>query len=186
MFNNISPNFMRNPLGIIALFIVMIYAMAGLVTTSEALSPDERFILVIFLAAFPLIVLVAFYLLVTRHSEKLYAPGDFKDEENYLRAHGKASGDPIVKVKPDDETKRVHDVAISVSTTPEVEIRPVRPTTRRITEWIKQAERNNHPLAIGWLHRQGIQMSPTTFALIEPDEKLMKMIKDLNIPEDGG
>lgn len=77
MLENISPNFVRNPLGIIALFIVMIYAMAGLVTTSDALAPHERLILVIFLAAFPLIVLAVFYTLVTRHSEKLYAPGDF-------------------------------------------------------------------------------------------------------------
>lgn len=153
---------MRNPLGIIALFIVMIYAMAGLVTTSEALSPDERFILVVFLAAFPLIVLVVFYLLVTRHSEKLYAPGDFKDEGNYLRAHGKASINPAI----DAETK------------------PAGAASRRIARWIEQAQ-GNRRLAIGWLRQQGIPLSPTTFALIEPDEKLMKMIDDLNIPEDG-
>ena len=162
MFNNISPNFMRNPLGIIALFIVMIYAMAGLVTTSEALSPDERRILVIFLVAFPLIVLAVFYLLVTRHSEKLYAPGDFKDEDNYLRAQGKA---------------RNESVQFSGGS------HPGRSLNRRLARWIDQSQ-ENHRSAADWLRRQGISSSLTTFVLINPDEILMRMIDDLNIPED--
>jgi hypothetical protein len=168
MLNNISPNFMRNPLGIIALFIVMIYAMAGLVTASASLSTPERLILVIFLAVFPLIVLLVFYLLVTRHSEKLYAPGDFKDEGNYLRAHGKVISDP----------------GMPVNTESAAETKPVHLAGRRIARWIEQGKENRRH-AVRWLSDQGISLSPTTFALIEPDEKLIKMIMDLNIPEDG-
>ena len=40
--------------------------------------------LVWFLIGFPILVFAGFLYLVTRHAEKLYGPGDFKDETNYL------------------------------------------------------------------------------------------------------
>jgi CheY-like chemotaxis protein len=41
--------------------------------------------MVYFLILFPILVLGIFTWLVSRHSGKLFAPGDFKDEENYVR-----------------------------------------------------------------------------------------------------
>ncbi len=75
----------RNPLGILALMIVLVYGIAGLVTGAQSLEPTERLILIIFLVAFPLVVLGALYLLVTRHHDKLYAPTDFANEDNFVR-----------------------------------------------------------------------------------------------------
>lgn len=75
----------RNPLGILALMIVLVYGIAGLVTGAQSLEPTERLILIIFLVAFPLVVLIALYLLVTRHHDKLYAPTDFANEDNFVR-----------------------------------------------------------------------------------------------------
>lgn len=74
----------RNPLGIIALFIVLIYAMAA--TLTWMLDREERQPLIYFLVLFPLPVLGVFGWLVSRHGGKLYAPSDFRSEENYLRA----------------------------------------------------------------------------------------------------
>lgn len=77
----------RNPLGIVALFISLIYGVASLLlgATASSLSPEERTPLIGFVTLFPLVVLGAFYLLVTRHHGKLYAPGDFQNDDSFLR-----------------------------------------------------------------------------------------------------
>jgi hypothetical protein len=76
----------RNPLGIIALFIVLVYGFAALVTTfSGSLSWSERLPLIWFLVLFPVLVLAVFSWLVSRHGGKLYAPSDYRNEENYIR-----------------------------------------------------------------------------------------------------
>jgi CheY-like chemotaxis protein len=84
-FNDTAKSLARNPLGIIALFIVLVYGLAALVTlTGGSFTPFERVPLVYFLVFFPVLVLVIFAWLVSGHSAKLFAPGDFKNEENYV------------------------------------------------------------------------------------------------------
>jgi hypothetical protein len=77
----------RNPLGIIALFISLIYGFASLLLNSSAdkLTEAERWPLILFIVGFPVLVLGVFYKLVTDHHGKLYAPGDFKDDRSFLR-----------------------------------------------------------------------------------------------------
>jgi tetratricopeptide (TPR) repeat protein len=82
-FSQTSVKLARNPLGIIALFIFLVYAIAGIVFSSTAQGP-ERTILVLFLVLFPLFVLFAFFVLVTRYHDKLYAPSDFKDDHYFV------------------------------------------------------------------------------------------------------
>ncbi len=54
-------------------------AFAGSFTSSERLP------LIYFLIIFPVLVLGVFSWLVSKHSGKLFAPSDFKDEENYVK-----------------------------------------------------------------------------------------------------
>lgn len=77
----------KNPLGIVALFISLIYSIANLLlgTTAITLSADERHPLIIFIVLFPVLVLGVFYFLVSRHHGKLYAPSDYKDDKSFLR-----------------------------------------------------------------------------------------------------
>lgn len=76
----------KNPLGIIALFLVLVYGLAALVIVfASSLSSAERMPLVIFLVIFPILVLGVFLWLVIKHSQKLYAPRDFRNEENWVR-----------------------------------------------------------------------------------------------------
>lgn len=85
-FGKVASGLARNPLGIIALFIVLIYAFASLtVGFSGNLSPQERLPIVWFLVLFPLVVLLVFTWLVSRHAGKLYAPKDFSDDDSFLR-----------------------------------------------------------------------------------------------------
>lgn len=77
----------HNPLGIIALFIVLVYGFASLVATfANSFTPADRFLLICFLVAFPFAVLGVFTYLVVNHSGKLFSPTDFKDDKTYLMA----------------------------------------------------------------------------------------------------
>lgn len=82
-----AKDFARNPLGIIALFISLIYGFASLLlgSSAEKLTVAERWPLIIFIVVFPILVLVTFYKLVTHHHGKLYAHSDFKDDKSFLR-----------------------------------------------------------------------------------------------------
>lgn len=85
-FGTIAGGLSRNPLGIIALFIVLVYGLASMVTGfSSSLTQAERAPLIYVLVSFPVLVLVIFAWLVSKHSGKLFAPSDFKDENNYVR-----------------------------------------------------------------------------------------------------
>ena len=85
-FGETAKGLAKNPLGIIALFIVLVYGFASLVTAfAGAFTPAERIPLIYFLIFFPVLVLGVFSWLVAKHSGKLFAPSDFKDEENYVK-----------------------------------------------------------------------------------------------------
>jgi len=76
----------RNPLGIIALFIVLVYAVASVVISlAKAEFYQNPFHpAVLFLAIFPVVVLGVFTYLVARHHRNLYAPQDYKDEVHFF------------------------------------------------------------------------------------------------------
>jgi CheY-like chemotaxis protein len=85
-FGETARSLARNPLGIIALFIVLVYGFASLVTIfAGSFNASERLPLVYFLILFPILVLGVFAWLVSKHSGKLFAPSDFKNEENYVK-----------------------------------------------------------------------------------------------------
>jgi hypothetical protein len=87
-FSNSAQKLARNPLGIIALFLLLVYGIAGLVfsVAAKGLDVSERRPLVWFLVLFPVLVLGAFIWLVARHHTKLYAPSDYRDAEGFFRA----------------------------------------------------------------------------------------------------
>src|SRR5205814_1557120 len=89
----------RNPLGIVALFISLIYGMSALLlgTAINALSLNNQTILVIFIVSFPFVVLSVFGWLVTRHHTKLYGPGDYGTDKSFLDASGTLSPEEIGK-----------------------------------------------------------------------------------------
>ncbi|MBU1143898.1 MAG: hypothetical protein KKH92_09705 [Firmicutes bacterium] len=76
--------FVKNPLGIIALSLVLVEAIASLVIGLSTLSDMQNWILTIFIVVFPVFVMVIFYMLVTKHHTKLYAPSDYVKEENFI------------------------------------------------------------------------------------------------------
>lgn len=84
-FSATATSLSRNPLGIIALFIVLVYGLACLVImTGGSLSLEERLPIIYFLIVFPFVVLGVFTYLVSFKAGQLFAPSDFKKEENYI------------------------------------------------------------------------------------------------------
>lgn len=82
-----SEKLSRNPLGIIALFIVLVYGIAALVfgLQADTLEPSLKAPLIYFLVGFPVLVLLVFTWLVSNHHTKLYSPADFRADESFLR-----------------------------------------------------------------------------------------------------
>lgn len=84
-FGNTAKKLTHNPLGIIALFIVLVYAFASLVVGfGGSLDQSQKTPMVWFLVLFPVLVLLVFAWLVSRHHMKLYAPTDYRDEKLFI------------------------------------------------------------------------------------------------------
>lgn len=77
----------RNPLGVIGLFISLIYGFANwmLGSSVSTLQSSERLIIIWFIVVFPVLILAAFCYLVIKHHGKLYAPKDYKTDESFLQ-----------------------------------------------------------------------------------------------------
>jgi len=84
-FAESAKGFTKSPLGIIALFIVLVYGFATLAVTFGNNLSDHVTPLIYFLVTFPVIVFIGFLWLVSKHHDKIYGPSDFKDEENFLK-----------------------------------------------------------------------------------------------------
>lgn len=85
--SNTKGGLTKNPLGIIGLFISLIYGFACLVLStsiSNLSEPTERLPLIWFIIVFPIVILAAFLFLVVNHHEKLYAPGDFRNDDSFI------------------------------------------------------------------------------------------------------
>lgn len=76
----------KNPLGVIALFISLIYGISALIfgASVSVLSSFNQTVLVLFIVLFPVIVLALFGWLVAFHHKKLYAPLDYRTDESFL------------------------------------------------------------------------------------------------------
>jgi tetratricopeptide (TPR) repeat protein len=75
----------RSPIGIIALFVVFLYAsFTAVLTVGNSIPNEIKIAIGIFMIVFPVLILLVFYLLVTKHPEKLYSPTDFRDEQHFV------------------------------------------------------------------------------------------------------
>ncbi|MBY0475235.1 MAG: hypothetical protein K2Q13_09280 [Nitrosomonas sp.] len=84
-FTESAKGFTKSPLGIIALFIVLVYGFASLAVGLEQGISEHITPLVYFMVFFPVIVFCGFLWLVANHHNKLYGPSDFKNEDNFMK-----------------------------------------------------------------------------------------------------
>lgn len=112
-----TKGFAKNPLGIIALFISLVYGFACIVlsTASSNLEPIERIPLIWFLVLFPIIIMLSFLFLVTKHHRKLYGPSDFKDEKIFLETIDIKTQKRILSESTVIKTKDFHDSSTGIN-----------------------------------------------------------------------
>jgi hypothetical protein len=94
-FEKTAVKLSQGPLGIIALFIVLIHAFASLVLgLATDIGEVNQSVLVWFLVLFPAVVFFVFAWLVRSHHANLYPPQAFQKEEHFVSlAFGRASFD---------------------------------------------------------------------------------------------
>jgi len=119
-FINNTKGLTKNPLGIIALFISLIYGFASLVlgVSVKNMESNERLILIWFLVIFPVIVLIAFVYLVMYHHKKLYSPADFRDDKSFLETFNKEQKivSEFEEQKQEQVSKNKNEEKISIAT----------------------------------------------------------------------
>ncbi|MFA6089468.1 MAG: hypothetical protein WC755_06395 [Candidatus Woesearchaeota archaeon] len=99
--------FTHNPLGIIGLFIVLLYGFASLVIIfSNQLNVEQRWPLILFLVIFPVAILISFLILVIFHHSKLYGPTDFRDDGSFIKL-----------ASPEEQKRRNNDTENKINTT---------------------------------------------------------------------
>lgn len=77
----------KNPMGIISLFISLIYGFACIImgiSLNNLHGGYERLPLIWFVIGFPILILAVFVFLVVKYPNHLYGPADYKDEKNFI------------------------------------------------------------------------------------------------------
>jgi hypothetical protein len=143
-FGGVAKGLSRSPLGIIALFIVLIYGVAALVLglTADNLDNGLKWPLVWFLALFPCLVLLTFAWLVARYHTHLYAPSDFSDQKLFLELQAKV-------------TNNEHRIQVLAEVTPNVRIpdipaAPSQPLRTREEDVRSEPAHSDDPQAGRW------------------------------------
>lgn len=90
-FGDTAIQLAKNPIGVIALFIFLVYAIAGIVVSIGKSESIEALMGMSFITIFPFIVLLAFYRLVTNHHMKLYDPSQIAQHEKMVEAWTRVS-----------------------------------------------------------------------------------------------
>lgn len=114
MLNKI--NYPKNPLQVLALFILLCYAVASLFFGMSKITFDgcERKWIIAYITLFPVLTLGVFYRLVVKHHKKLYAPFDFRSDDSFWRIEATSKDIVIKKDKEfqDELMKRSEDEEI--------------------------------------------------------------------------
>lgn len=97
----------RNPLSIIALFVLFIEVIASLTMTSNSLNVAQRSWFVVFCTIFPLLVLIAFFLIAWFRPVNFYGPQDYSDDSIFLKLmrQGKIE-DEVEEVKQSEDVQK--------------------------------------------------------------------------------
>ena len=113
---NYAVKLSRNPLGIIALFILLVDALAGCILGFVDLDGTLQAILVCFIALFPVLTILIFAFLVIKYPGNLYAPGDFQNQDHFME---------IVKSRIRSEVDNVNADALKELAKLDIELIPI-------------------------------------------------------------
>ena len=122
-----------NPLTIIAIFSGLAEVLATVTLIKLPLELQEKFIY--FVMAFPALLVMLFFLVLVFKNESLYAPSDYHNEENYLKAQ---KVEKAVKLKVINTVK---DIVNEVHTSDEEKMYLTNEIGNTVEESFKSARR---------------------------------------------
>lgn len=179
-FADSALGFTKSPLGIIALFMVLVYALATLGAVVGENFQEYVQPLVYFLVGFPVLVFLGFLWLVAKHHDKLYGPSDFKNEENFFRqqmstvaslaaARAKKSDDSDGDNQTQSEINAIIDI---VSKTPnaQAEKKPNQESWKTRILWVDDTPENNV------FERQAFETQGMEFTLAKSTQEALSIL----------
>jgi hypothetical protein len=104
----------KNPLTVIAMF-AAIAEISG-TTVLPFIEPENQSIYIWFLMLFPLFLVGVFFITLNFNHKVLYAPSDYKNEDNFLKSFGKATTQET-EDKLREEVEETEEVSESVKNT---------------------------------------------------------------------
>ena len=152
------PNQIKNPLTLIAVFAGIAETVATLVLWK--LDGRVQLIFVWYVMLFPFFLVGGFYYILYNKHEALYAPGDWKDEKNF------------VKILTGTYNEGNEDVAV----------------TKILNDFWKpggSVNKDNEKQLRAWIKSNGLKNQPLTFFLRNKlfADKRQKALADLNLAE---
>lgn len=178
-FAESARGFTKSPLGIIALFIVLIYGFATIAVTFSGNLKEHIEPLIYFLIFFPVIVFIGFLWLVAKHSDKIYGPSDFKNEENFMRMKlSTVASLTAATVKPgsnnDQESieKQLNSIVEVVTTTTKKGEKENSKIRNNRVLWVDDRPMNNVN------ERQAFEAQGVSFTLALSTDEAINILKD--------
>lgn len=189
-FGKAATGLSRSPLGIIALFIVLVYGFASIVVAlPNGLDASDRAPLIYFLVIFPCVVFFGFLWLVSSHPDKIYSPSDFKDENNFLKMKEELSelerrGETeyavqIVEIKSDLEFLRKKIINGAEKTSTKKQVISTK-TIQREIEWFMEAVEEykiNRATADGWRKRVEVDKRVKSGAILPSIDTIGELLE---------
>lgn len=109
-------NAVHNPLSIIALFVLLIEAIAVVAMFNSQLTETQRYWFVIFCTVFPLIVFVAFFVITWCRPANLYGPKDYSDDNIFLKLMKQEKlGEEIDSIISDSSESEICESRMSIA-----------------------------------------------------------------------
>jgi len=173
-FGDNAKSLARNPLGIIALFIVLVYGFASLVTAAGGnLTPAERLPLIYFMVLFPVLVLGVFSWMVCKHWLKFFGPGDFPNPGDYMDTQMLIVASLVAAGTKQDTPRSQSDLADIVRTVRSATANRVNADERWVTRilWVDDHPDNNI------LERQAFEAMGLSFTLALCTEDALKKLR---------
>lgn len=91
----------NNPINMIAVFGLLVEAIAVASLSSSAINQDQLTFIVWFIIIFPLLLLTCFMFLVINHPGKLYSPMDYKNSQDFMDVIGLKIATSVIKINSD-------------------------------------------------------------------------------------
>lgn len=178
-FAESAKGFTKSPLGIIALFIVLVYGFATIAVTFGSNLKDYVAPLIYFLVLFPVVVFIGFLWLVSKHSDKIYGPSDFKNEDNFMKMKmsAVASLAAATAKQPDANSgetvqQQLNSIVDLVSRTAPKESNDKREKWKTRILWVDDRPENNV------YERKAFESQGLTFSLALSTDQAFELLKD--------